>query len=133
MLIEYKAWWLFIWFFSGIYEMLWYYLSNLKMWKTAIEECSFYTWVLFTFLKLDKWYQIAQRITVDKRVITAWKVPVMKLFWFAFSRIRTWYGEILRIFTYSVRIRENADQNNFEYGHFSRSEYHGLKAGVCFE
>ena len=26
-----------------------------------------------------------------------------------------------RIRSYSVRMRENADQNNYEYGHFSRS------------
>ena len=30
--------------------------------------------------------------------------------------------EILRISPYSVRIRENTDQKNSEYGHFSRSE-----------
>ena len=45
-----------------------------------------------------------------------------ELFWSAFSRIRTEYGEILRISAYSVRMRENADQKNSEYGHFSRSE-----------
>ena len=33
------------------------------------------------------------------------------------------FGVILvRIFPYSVRMRENADQNDSEYGHFSRSE-----------
>ena len=31
-----------------------------------------------------------------------------------FSRIRIEYGEILRISPYSVQMRENADQNNFE-------------------
>ena len=40
----------------------------------------------------------------------------------AFSRIRTEYGEILRISPYSVRMRENADQNNSEYEQFSRSD-----------
>ena len=49
-----------------------------------------------------------------------------ELFWSAFSRIRTEYGEILRITRYSVRMRENADQNNSEYGHFSRSEFVSL-------
>ena len=44
-----------------------------------------------------------------------------ELFWSAFSRIRTEYGEIFCISPYSVRMRENADQNNSEYGHFSRS------------
>ena len=48
--------------------------------------------------------------------------PYPELFWSAFSRIRNEYGEILRIFPYSVRMRENADQNNSEYGHFLRRE-----------
>ena len=34
----------------------------------------------------------------------------------AFSRIQTVYGEIRSM-------RKNVDQNNFEYGHFLRSEY----------
>ena len=46
------------------------------------------------------------------------KCPYLKLFWSAFSRFRTEYGEILRISLYSVRMLENADQNNSEYGHF---------------
>ena len=36
------------------------------------------------------------------------------------SRIRTEYGKILRISPYSVRMRENADRNNFECGHFTQ-------------
>ena len=50
--------------------------------------------------------------------ITAWKVSVFGVFWSVSSRIRTEYGEILRISPYSVRMRENTDQNNSEYGHF---------------
>ena len=49
------------------------------------------------------------------------KCPYPEFFWSAFSRIRIVYGEILRISPYSVQMRENADQNNTEYGHFSRS------------
>ena len=45
----------------------------------------------------------------------------MELFWSVFCGIRTKYGEIRSIFPYSVRMRENADQNNAEYGHFLRS------------
>ena len=30
-------------------------------------------------------------------------------------------SKVLRLSPYSVQIRENADQNNSEYGHFSRS------------
>ena len=35
--------------------------------------------------------------------------------------IRIEFGEILRLSPYSVRMRENADRNNSEYRHFSRS------------
>ena len=49
------------------------------------------------------------------------KCPDSELFWSAFSRIWTEYGEIRSVSTYSVRMRENADQNNSQYGHFLRS------------
>ena len=50
------------------------------------------------------------------------KCPYSELFWSAFSRLRTEYGEIRSMSPYSVRMRENADQNSSEYGHFLRSE-----------
>ena len=50
------------------------------------------------------------------------KCPYSELFWSAFSHIRTEYGEIPSISLYSVRVRENTDQNNFEYGHILRIE-----------
>ena len=40
------------------------------------------------------------------------KCPCLELFWFAFSRTRT---------DYSVRIGENVDQNDSEYGQFLHS------------
>ena len=49
------------------------------------------------------------------------KRPYLELFWSVFSRIRTEYGEILRISPYSVRMWDNTDQNNSEYGHFLRT------------
>ena len=49
------------------------------------------------------------------------KCPYSELFWFAFSSIRTEYGEILRISPNPVRMRENAGQNNSKYRHFLRS------------
>ena len=49
------------------------------------------------------------------------KCTYSELFWSAFSRIRTEYGEILLISPYSVQMLENADQNNSEYGHFLRN------------
>ena len=49
------------------------------------------------------------------------KCPYSELFWSVFSRIWTEYGETRSISPYSVRMRENTDQNNSEYGHSSRS------------
>ena len=49
------------------------------------------------------------------------KCPYLELLWSVFSHIRTEYGEILRISPYSIWMRENTDQNNSEYVHFSRS------------
>ena len=49
------------------------------------------------------------------------KFRYSKLFRSPFSRIWAKYGEILRISPYSVRMRENADQNNSKCGNFSRS------------
>ena len=49
------------------------------------------------------------------------KCPSSELFWSAFFRIQTEYGEIRSISPYSVRMRENGDQNDSEYGHFSRN------------
>ena len=43
--------------------------------------------------------------------------PYSELFWSTFSRIRTKYGDI-SISPYSVWMREDAHQNNSEYGHF---------------
>ena len=48
------------------------------------------------------------------------KCPYSAFFWSVFSRIWSEYGE--RISLYSVRMRENTDQKNSEYGDFSRSE-----------
>ena len=52
------------------------------------------------------------------------KCPYSELFWSTFSRIWTEYGEIRNTSRYSVRMRENADENNSEYDHFLRSVCH---------
>ena len=46
------------------------------------------------------------------------KCPYSELFWSVLSHIWTEYGEILRVSPYSVRMRENTDQNNSECVHF---------------
>ena len=52
---------------------------------------------------------------------TAWKVSVFGLVLVRIFCIRTEYIEIRSISPYSVRMRENRDQNNSEYWQFSRS------------
>ena len=54
------------------------------------------------------------------------KCPCSEFFWSVFSHIWAKYGEILRIFPYSVQMRENTDQKSSECGHFSRSVYIGV-------
>ena len=49
------------------------------------------------------------------------KCPYSEYVWSIFSRLRTENGEIRSISPYSVWMRENADQNNSEYVHFSSS------------
>ena len=61
------------------------------------------------------------KITNSSRLKLSKRCSYSELFWSAFSRIRTEYAEIRSIFPYSVQMRENADQNNSEYGHFLRS------------
>ena len=41
-----------------------------------------------------------------------------ELFWSVFYRIWTEYGDMWSISPYSVRMQENTDQNNSEYGKF---------------
>ena len=50
------------------------------------------------------------------------KCSSSELFWSVFSCIGTQYGEKFRISPHSVQMRENTVQNNFEYGHFLRSD-----------
>ena len=47
--------------------------------------------------------------------------PYSEYFWSVFSRIRTEYGEIVRISPYSVQMWENMDQKESQYGGFLRS------------
>ena len=50
------------------------------------------------------------------------KCPYSEFFCSVFSHVRTEYGEVLRLSPYSVRMRENKDKKNSEYGHLSHSE-----------
>ena len=46
------------------------------------------------------------------------KCPYSEFFWSIFPCIWTEYRKILRISPYLIRIRENMDKKNSEYGHF---------------
>ena len=51
------------------------------------------------------------------------KCPYLELFWSVFSHIPTKYGEIRSVSPYTVRMRENRNQNNSEYGQLLRSDF----------
>ena len=52
------------------------------------------------------------------------KCPYSKFFWSLFFCMRTEYGEIRSVSPYSVRMPQNTDHRNSEYGYFSRSVDH---------
>ena len=60
------------------------------------------------------------------------KCPYSELFWSAFSRIWTEYGEIRSVFPYSGRMRENANQSNSEYGHFLCSAIYCFRVSLIY-
>ena len=76
-----------------------------------------------SFLKKHIFFKVSMKMGG----LTLWssalreKCPYSELFESVFSRIWTEHGELRSIFLYSVRMRENTDQNNSEYGHFLRS------------
>ena len=61
---------------------------------------------------------------------TVEKCPYLGSFWTVFSRIWTEYVEIHCI-PYSVRMRENTDQNNSKHGHFLHCVNCFHKNAVC--
>ena len=82
-----------------------------------------YNSIFFSYLSTAKIFQGEMAVPYELSSLTLHeKCPYSELFWYAFSPIWNEYGEILRISLYSVRMWENMDQNNLEYGHFLRSE-----------
>ena len=57
------------------------------------------------------------------KVFKAHSLPYSEFFWSLFYRIQIEYEEIIRISPHLVRMRENTDQKNSKYGHFSRSDF----------
>ena len=72
-------------------------------------------------INVFKVYFLEQGLIIKEHSLRK-KCSYSELFWSAFSRIQTEYAEIRSISPYSVQMRENADQNNSEYGHFSRCD-----------
>ena len=105
--------------------------------------CTHTTWTFFHLYKNSPSFRISLKIierglqvefphsSIIRILSTLWsrtreltlreKCPYSELFWSLFSRIRTECLEVLRVFPYSVPIRENADQNNSGYRRFLHS------------
>ena len=76
-----------------------------------------YNSIFFSYLSTAKIFQGEMAVPYELSSLTLHeKCPYSELFWSAFSPIWNEYGEILRISLYSVRMWENMDQNNSEYG-----------------
>ena len=66
-----------------------------------------FDWVLNMLLK----HLLTKNLIAKKTVLLPLpeKCPYSEFFWSVFDRIRTDYGQILRISPYEVRMRENKD------------------------
>ena len=74
---------------------------------------------VFVFRMFHLSFEVTQFHTADQHCLKS--VSILSYSGLYFPAFWTEYGEIQSIFPYSVRIRENTDQNNSEYGHFSHS------------
>ena len=72
--------------------------------------------ISFLWVNLLCWLSMAASLSC-----TAWKVSIFGVILVRIFPHSYFPAEILRICPYSVRIRKYTDQNNSEYGHFSRS------------
>ena len=94
----------FIWLLLDLYKVLDSIFFRFSFWKAKLVPAK----LIQVFISL---FQITLRE----------KCPYSGFFWSVFSCLRAEYGEMRSFSPYSVRIRENTDQKNSEYGHFSRS------------
>ena len=62
-----------------------------------------------------KWVNTEKNLLLEKGTYS-------EFFWSVFSRIRAEWGDLQSKSPYSVRMRENTDQKNFEYEPFLRSD-----------
>ena len=103
-------------------------LSILSLFSSAISRIE-YIEVAGRKLWLGMYKSEVQRLN---KLSLLEKCPYLEIFWSVFSRIQTGNGDIRSISPYSVRMRENVDQKNSEYEHFSRSlRFKMLMEKVC--
>ena len=112
-------------------RLLWGFFSK----EVVSKHLAFLVWLFFFFILwvLKSTFQHARMTALvvyyffsrSKPNISifniAWHAAWVSVFWVissTFSHIWSEYGEILRISPYSVRMWENTDQKNSEYGHF---------------
>ena len=91
--------------------------------RKICEDTSFLQPVFFR-IRIENSLLVGLRKTVSWRILnsdTAWKVSVFRVILVNILPHSDWIRSILRISQYSVRMGENADQNNSEYGHLVRS------------
>ena len=87
-------------------------------WNTCVNIETVY---LNGFLKISKVKYARKEYGFSVTHTLHEKCPYSELFWSLFSCIRTEYGKILLISLYLVRMWENMDQNNTEYGSYLHS------------
>ena len=69
--------------------------------------CAVFVLKLYSHINI---YKVTFFIKIISTIHCLESVQIRSYFWSVFSRIRTEYREILRIFPYSVRMQENTDQ-----------------------
>ena len=111
-------------------------------WTYRLFMLSFYEYGAFSILQITSNWISALESSCCRSLVTIVLIPLIyrflsmslrekclysEFFWSVCSRIWTEYGEIRSITPYSVQMRENTDQKNSKYEHFSCSVSRDLK------
>ena len=93
---------------------------------TLMKFLNLYCYFLVS-LTISKYYFNISNIRMNHLILHE-NCLYSEIFWSVFSRIRTEYGKMQSISSYSLRMRENTDQKNSEQEHFSPS----ANVKLCF-
>ena len=104
-------------------------LDTIKLHSSLHTECFETSWKKLVCLWAAVVFVLSERIVnfcksrtkETKSLKLRKKCSNLVFFWSVFSSIRSEYGYLFCQSSYSVRIRENTDQTNFEFRHFSRN------------